>query len=174
MTLVLFDTNVLAAAICKPDGIAFRLLRIANAGVLIDGLVTDVTGFEFLRICTSGQLGTVFELEEIDEFADAFPRVFASERIVRNAPSRKLSERTDLHDAPVERILVEAYGIDLSEARKALPRAAQKLDPHDLHLAWVAVTAGCDLVCTSDKNVIANLSVCEVARPDELWDALNS
>jgi hypothetical protein len=52
--LVCFDATVLCGALRRPVGPNFRLLRLAAAGVVIDGFTTEVAGMEFVRNALDG------------------------------------------------------------------------------------------------------------------------
>lgn len=52
---VLFDATVICAAFIRPYGVNYKLLELANDG-LIDGITTDVAAYEFVYNAYKGNL----------------------------------------------------------------------------------------------------------------------
>jgi hypothetical protein len=93
--LVCFDATVLCGALRRPVGPNFRLLRLAAAGVVIDGFTTEVAGMGFVRNALEGLSGVSFTIEE---FLDSFGPLFDPDNVATSPIGRSLTSNTWLHN----------------------------------------------------------------------------
>jgi predicted nucleic acid-binding protein len=170
--IVVIDTDVLVNALWKPTGVAFRLLRLLNGLAVVDVVVTDISGWEFMRIASDLGFGD----DEIAEFLDAFDRLFSNEVITESPISRRLLGNA-LDNVTLERAALALTGRAPTDFRDEIPPPLQSAtrgrDSNDLHVVWAVVHHGADVLCALDTGFDAPLGKCEVMTPRELLDELS-
>lgn len=155
---VCFDATVLCGAFVNPYGANFRLLELAEDG-LLDAFVTDVVGYEFVRVAVTGRLsrgGQPAPQEEVEEFLDAFPTVFDPAHAPRVSIGRDITTLFWAHEKPVGEVVWHLTGRAQDDLLADLERqqvvAVEDFDPSDLHLLVAAVEHGADNICTSNRQ----------------------
>src|SRR4051812_32380098 len=104
---VFFDATVWCAAILQPKGVNARLLDLAAIGGPIEGVTSDVVLLELYRHAVEGNLGIVFESDDVWAFVLAHSPLID----IANAPiGRSLPQRTALHNLPVGQVVYELTG----------------------------------------------------------------
>lgn len=172
---VIFDTTVLCGAFVRPAGRNFRLLELADDGV-IDGFVTDVVGYEFVRNALTGALsrGEPVDQAEIEAFLDLFPNIFDPDHAPRVSIGRDITTLFQAHGKPVGQVVYELTGRTRDDLLIALGEqqvvAVDDFDPTDLHVLVAAVEQGADAVCTSNSKDFTQAAYGEinVIKPGEL------
>jgi hypothetical protein len=154
---VLFDATVICGAFVKPDGVNYKLLELADDG-LIDAFTTDVAAYEFVYNAYKGTLtrGVPVEPELLSEFLDGFPHLFDPETTPRVSIRRNVIERVWMLGKPVGQVVYELTGRQrtdlLTRLRDQRIVGVDDFDPSDLHLLVAAVEQGADVVCTSNTS----------------------
>lgn len=169
--LVVFDTTVLVDALVRPDGVAFRLLRMVQGLPIADGLITDITGWEFARVARD--LG--YETAVIEAFLDGFGQLFEPDQVAASPVSRRLLGSA-LDNVSLEDAALHLTGRRLVDFRSALaPKlvaGSDARDGNDLHVVWAVVDRDADVLCTSDKGFPDSVATARVLTPRELLDVL--
>lgn len=154
--LICFDATVLCGALRRPVGPNFQLLRLAAAGVVIDGFTTEVAGMEFVRNALEGLSGVSFTIEAIEEFLDSFGPLFDPDNVATSPIGRSLTSETWLHDKPIGEVVYHLTGRTREELLQGLPEQLRvvsgEFDAHDLHLVAAAVERGADVICSSNRR----------------------
>lgn len=154
--LVCFDATVLCAALRRPAGPNFRLLRLAADGVVIDGFTTEVAGMEFMRNALAGLGGVSFTIEAIEEFLDSFGPLFDTDNVATSPIGRSLTSQTWLHNKPIGELVYHLTGRTREELLDALPEQLRVVsggfDAHDVHLVAAAVERGAHVICTANRR----------------------
>lgn len=172
--IVVIDTTILVDALLKPGGVAFRLLRLLNGLPIADTVVTDITGWEFVRVARNK---LDYDHKIIAEFLDTFDRLFAADAIAESPVSRRLLGGA-LDNVTLERAAEALTGRSPAEFLAEIPAPLQPLnvgrDSNDLHVVWAVVHYGADVLCTTDNGFRGPLGSCVVMTPRELIDRLTA
>lgn len=169
--LVVFDTTVLINALVRPDGVAFRLLRLVQGLPIAQGLVTDITGWEFVRVAR--ELG--YHTESIEHYLDAFGELFEPGNVAASPVSRRLLANA-LDNVSLEDAALHLTGRRLVDFRSAVPTAlvsdSDARDGNDLHVVWAVVDRDAEVLCTTDKGFPPSIGSAQVLTPRALLEAL--
>jgi predicted nucleic acid-binding protein len=154
---VLFDATVICGAFVRPDGVNYKLLELADDG-LIDGFTTDVAAYEFVYNACKGKLtgGDPVDPELLTEFLDGFPHLFYPETTPRVSIGRNVVDRLWMLNKPVGHVVHDLTGRQRADLLTQLHEqqivGIGDFDPTDLHLLVAAVEQGADVVCTSNTT----------------------
>jgi predicted nucleic acid-binding protein len=154
---VLFDATVICGAFVRPDGANYRLLELADDG-LIDGITTDVAAYEFAYNAYKGNLtgGRQVDADLLTDFLDGFPHLFDPAATPRVSIGRNVVEQVWALGKPVGRVVFDLTGRRrtdlLAELADQQVVGIEDFDPSDLHLLVAAVEQRADLVCTSNTT----------------------
>jgi predicted nucleic acid-binding protein len=172
---VIFDTTVLCGAFTNPAGANYRLLELADDGV-IDGFVTDVVGYEFVLNAMQGKLSRGQPVDDayVAEFLDGFPNIFDPAHAPRVSIGKDITTLFLTHGKPVGQVLHALTGRTRDDLLIALEQqqivAVEDFDPGDLHVLVAAVEQNADVVCTSNTSDFKQASYgrIRVMKPGEL------
>lgn len=169
--LVVFDTTVLVGALCKPFGASFRLLRLVQGLPLVDGLITDVTGWEFVRVAS----GLGYQPGEIEAFLDAFDPLFEHDEVAKSPVTRRLLGNA-LDNVSLEGAALHLAGKRLVDFKAELPPAIvaahESRDENDLHVVWAVVSKVADFLCTADAGFPEMIGGAAVRTPMQMLEVL--
>jgi hypothetical protein len=149
--------TVICGAFVRPDGVNYRLLELADHG-LIDGFVTDVVACEFVHAAYRGSLtgGQPVEPELLGELLDGFPNLSDPERTPRVSIGRNVVDRVWMFGKPVGQVVYEFSGRHrddlLTQLQEQQIVGIDDFDPADLHLLVAAVEQAADIICTSNTT----------------------
>jgi hypothetical protein len=141
---VLFDATVICGAFVRPDGINYKLLELADDG-LIDGFTTDVAAYEFVYNAYKGNLtrGARVEPELVSEFLDGFPHLLDPATTPRVSIGRNVVEHVWMLHQPVGQVVYDLTGRERNDLLFHLQDqqvvGVDDFDPSDLHLLVAAV-----------------------------------
>ena len=163
----------------RPTGTNYRLLDLADEGV-IDGFVTDVVGYEFVRNALRGVLsrGAPVDNDEVVAFLDSFPNIFDPAHAPRVSIGRDITTLFTSHRKPVGQVIYDLTGRTrddlLVELEKQQIVAVEDFDPADLHILVAAVEQGADAICTSNSTDFAQprYGRIEVMKPGDILASL--
>lgn len=163
---VFFDANVWCGAILSPTGQNARLLDLAARGGPLRGLTSDAVLLEFFRHATGGSLPVTFDPEDVWDYISAHEPLFE----VSQAPiGRSLPARTDLHNLPLDEIVLEVTGRTREDLLTVLGPTITlpEFDSNDLHVLAAAVESGADAICSGDTRLL-KVEWIDVRRPSDL------
>lgn len=154
---VLRDATVICGAFVRPDGVNYKLLELADDG-LIDGFTTDVVAYEFAHAAYRGSLtgGESAEPELLREFFDGFPHLFDPATAPRVSIGRNVIDRVWMLRRPVGQVIHELTSRQRNDLLAQLEEqqivGVDDFDPADLHLLVAAVEQEADVICTSNTT----------------------
>lgn len=148
---VFFDATVWCGALLNPFGPNGKLLDLASTGGPLKGVTSDVVLLETYRHAVQGDLGHVFDPDDVWAYVDAHRPLLD----ISQAPiGRALPKRTDLHNLAIGAIVYELTGRSREDMLKDLAQQATlpNFDAHDLHVVAASYAAGAEVLCSSDRG----------------------
>ena len=145
---ILFDTTVLCSAIRNPGQSNYRLLVLAQAGI-VEAVFTDEIIAEWLRNCYRGLGGLRFNAADIEAFCDSLAPMLEPSRIRRIAP------RIQAYLYPIKEVL----NMRLVQVPMGLAHSGTQMldantlglgDVGDFHVVNAALGYGCRYLCSSN------------------------
>ena len=164
---VAFDTTVLWSAFFSPAGPSFSLLALAaQRSPVFDGFITDVVGAEFWwRATQQGVKGPgesvprTYSEQELLPFLEAFEVLFEPAGMERAPIGRSLGNYAGMVGMPLGEFLHAVTGVDrealIASTTLTDPVTFESMDTADLHVICGALTNDAELLCSSDRRLLA-------------------